>query len=116
MPEFLIEEKDNVLVVKFSSKRIFADAVIEQVGDELLDAVDKAKSKILLDFEGVEFMSSLVIGKLVLFRKKCKAQKVDAKLCSICPSVMGVFEVTRLDKIFKIYDSEEEALEEFEGN
>ncbi len=113
MAELSSQRKDDVLVVRFSSEKIFADAVIGQTGDELLELVDQAGGKMLLNFEPVKFMSSLMIGKIILLRKKCKASKVDIKLCNICPSVMGVFEVTRLDKLFKMYDSVEDALDAF---
>ena len=114
MAELVSEQKDGVLVVRFTSKKILADALIEQVGAELLELADKAGGKMVLDFEAVTFMSSLMIGKIILLRKRCKANQVTVKLCNVCPSVMGVFEVTRLDRLFEIYGSVEAALESFQ--
>lgn len=113
MAELTSERKDDVLIVRFSSEKIFADAAINETGNGLLEFVDQADGKMLLDFEPVKFMSSLMIGKIILLRKKCKANQVDIKLCKICPSVMGVFEVTRLDRLFKMYDSVEDAMDAF---
>ncbi|MBL7044118.1 MAG: STAS domain-containing protein [Pirellulaceae bacterium] len=113
MPELVSQQRDDVLVARFSSEKIFADAAIQQTGDELVNLVDQSDGKLLLDFEPVKFMSSLMIGKIIILRKKCKASAVTIKLCNICPSVMGVFEVTRLDRLFKMYDTVEDALNAF---
>ncbi len=115
MPELVSEQKDDVLVVQFTSPKIFADAIIAQTGNELLELADQAGSKMLLDFRPVNFMSSLMIGKIIILRKRCKTNQTEIRLCNVCPSVLGVFEVTRLDKLFKIYDSVDEALDAF-GN
>jgi len=115
MSELVSQQKDDVLVVRFTSAKIFADALIAQTGDELLELVDQAGGKMVLDFQPVNFMSSLMIGKIILMRKKCKANQTQVKLCNVCPSVLGVFEVTRLDRLFKIYDSVEEAISAFAG-
>jgi anti-sigma B factor antagonist len=114
MPELLSQQKDDVLVVQFTSQKILSDVVIAQIGRELLELADEANDKMLLNFQGVTFMSSAMIGKIVLVNKKCKANKTAVKLCSISPSIMEVFEITRLNKVFSIYDSEEEALKSFQ--
>jgi anti-sigma B factor antagonist len=113
MPELLSQHKDDVLVVQFTSQKILSDVLIAQIGRELLELADEANGKMLLDFRGVTFMSSAMIGKIVLLNKKCKTNKTTIKLCNISSSIMEVFEITRLNKIFSIYDSEEDALAAF---
>ncbi len=114
MPELLSQHKDDVLVVQFTSQKILSDVLIAQIGRELLELADEANGKMLLDFRGVTFMSSAMIGKIVLLNKKCKKSKTTIKLCNISASIMEVFEITRLNKIFSIYDSEEDALNAFQ--
>lgn len=118
MPELMSKqegEKADVLVVQFTSQKILSDVVIAQIGRELLELADQAgDGKMLLDFQGVTFMSSAMIGKIVLVNKKCKANKTTIKLCDISPSIMEVFEITRLNKVFSIYESKDEALKSFE--
>ena len=43
----------------------------------------EAEKKLLLDFTGVSFMSSAMIGKLVLLHKKCKSAEILMKVCNI---------------------------------
>jgi anti-anti-sigma factor len=113
MSELLCHRQDDVLVVRFTAQKILADTMIAQVGRELLDLVDEAEGKILLNFQGVTFMSSAMIGKIVLLSKKCGASKTTVKLCSIASSIREVFEITRLNKIFSIHESEDDALAAF---
>jgi anti-sigma B factor antagonist len=114
MPELVSQHKDDVLLVQFTSQKILSDVLIAQIGRELLELASEANGKLLLDFQGVTFMSSAMIGKIVLLNKKCKADSTDLKLCNIAPSIMEVFEITRLNKVLKIYDSVEEAMKSFQ--
>jgi len=114
MPELVSQHKDDILLVQFTSQKILSDVLIAQIGRELLELADQANGKMVLDFQGVTFMSSAMIGKIVLLNKKCKANNTTVKLCNIAPSIMEVFEITRLNKVFSIFDSMDEALKSFQ--
>ena len=114
MSDLLTLQRDDVLVIRFTSPRILSDVMIAQIGQELIKLADQANGKLLLDFSGVSFMSSAMIGKIVLLNKKCQSNKTTVKLCSISPTIKEVFEITRLDKVFKIYDTEADALAAFQ--
>ena len=80
----------------------------------MVNAAAQSK-KLLLNFQGVQFMSSAMIGKLVLLNKKAKTSEIDLKFCTISANVHEVFKITRLNKVFKIYPDEEKALKAFQG-
>jgi anti-sigma B factor antagonist len=113
MAELLTQQKDDVLVGRFTSQKILSDALIRQIGNELLQLADEADGKLLLDFQMVQFMSSAMIGKIVLLNKRCKSTKTKVKLCNIAPAIKEVFEITRLNKVFSIHETEEDALTAF---
>ena len=109
------EDIDDVLVVKFTDAKILDDARIQQIGKDLLEMTTKAQAgKMVLNFQGVSFMSSAMIGKLVLLSKKCKTAKIDLKLCDITPNVAEVFKIMRLNKVFDIHKDEEKAVKAFD--
>lgn len=111
-------EEEGVLIVNFTDAKILDEAKIQQIGNELMEmAGNAAKStkKMLLNFQGVQFMSSAMIGKLVLLNKKAKTDQVDLVFCSISPNVLEVFKITRLNKVFKIFPDEEKGLKHFTG-
>ncbi len=108
-------EVEDVLVVAFTKAKILDEPTIEQIGTELSECIDKAPAgKIVLNFGGVSFMSSAMIGKLVLFNNKCKAGDIKLKMCEISDNVMEVFKITRLNKVFDIHKSEDKAIASFE--
>jgi len=116
MPETLQHVKggdDDVRVVQFTSPKILSDVVIAQIGRELMEACDEAESYIVVNFRGVTFMSNAMIGKIALMNKAAKAKRKRIVFCNISPSIMEVFVITRLNKVFSIYKSEEEALTAF---
>ena len=110
------QEEGDVLVVFFTDAKILDEARIQQIGKELIEMAAKASQakKMLLNFQGVQFMSSAMIGKLVLLNKKSKADKIDLKLCDISPNVLEVFKITRLNKVFDIQSDQEKALKVFD--
>jgi anti-sigma B factor antagonist len=102
--------KDGILTVCFTDARILDEAKLEQVGNDLLEMLNKTtEERVILDFRAVQFMSSSMLGKLVQVHKKCKEFKVDLKLCSIAPDIREVFKITKLDKLFAIEANEEAA-------
>lgn len=109
------QEIEDVTVVNFTEAKILDEAKIAQIGKELMDmaAAASEKKKMVLNFQGVSFMSSAMIGKLVLLNKKCKNDEIALKLCEISPNVMEVFKITKLNKVFDIYADEEKALKSF---
>ena len=109
------QEIEDVLVVYFTDAKILDEARIAQIGKELMEMATSASQnkKMVLNFQGVQFMSSAMIGKLVLLNKKCKTDAVDLRLCQISPNVLEVFKITRLNKVFEIYPEEDKAVKSF---
>jgi len=110
------QETDGILIVRFTDTKILDEAKIQKIGTELIEAADAAAAdkKMVLNFTGVEFMSSAMIGKLVLLNKKCKMDGVDLKLSDIAGNVQEVFKIMKLNKVFDIYKTEEKAVKSFD--
>lgn len=104
-------EGDDVLIVYFQDVRIIDDSRISSLGQELGELINNtSNSRIILNFQNVGFMSSAMIGKLVLFGKKCKEAKVKLRLCTIGENVEEVFKLMRLNKVFDIDKNEETSI------
>ena len=104
----------KVLIVEFEDSKMLDEAVINEVGNELMELVDQCEGKqMLLDFSEISFMSSSMIGKIIFLSKDCKAKGVDLRLCGINSNVMEVFSLMNLDKVLSIYPTYEQAKESF---
>jgi anti-sigma B factor antagonist len=109
-----VTKSGDVSVVKFRDRKILDEAAIQELGSELFALVEVDNRKtILLDFEGVEFLSSAALGKLITFDRKVKTAKGRLKMCAIAPGILEVFQVTKLNKVFDIRPDAGEALAAF---
>ena len=77
---------------------------------ELVDAVNS----ILVDLSNVTFLDSSGLGALVAIWRNLSLKGGQVKLCGINPSVRTVFELTRIHRIFEIYDTQAEAISSFD--
>ena len=110
-----IGDKDDVVVVSFTTVKILDQLAIDQVREEFKDLTLQAASgrKLLLDFSRVQFMSSSMIGQIVRLHKQCKKDKVKLKLSSISPDITEVFRITGLTKLLDIHKDAAGALDAF---
>lgn len=109
-----VAERDNVHVVEFSDRKILEEMSITEIGDELSALVSgNANIKILLSFRNVEHLSSAALGMLIKLHKQVKDGSGQLRLAEINPQIYEVFKITRLNKLFDIRTSREDALGSF---
>jgi len=63
---------------------------------------------IVLDMSNVAYIDSAGLGSLVALLKDVRTKGKEFVLASLKPNVKRIFEMTRLDKVFKIVDTLEE--------
>src|SRR3954451_20647019 len=98
-----VEVIGDVTVVNFIDRKILDEQNIQAIGEQLFSLVDQeGVKKMLLNFGNVEYLSSAALGKLITLNKKVAAAKGKLVLCNIDPQIHEVFEITKLDKLFKI--------------
>ncbi len=71
---------------------------------------DKHTPKVLLNLKNVRYIDSSGIASLVEGLKAARDNGARLILYGLSPSVREVLELSRLQKIFEIYDTEEQAL------
>lgn len=107
-----IEEVGDVTVARFIDKKILDEGNIQVIGSQLFALVEEdGRSKIVLDFSNVEYLSSAALGKLITMEKKVKAAKGKLRLCSVRADIYEVFAITKLNKLFDMRENQQAALE-----
>jgi anti-sigma B factor antagonist len=110
-----VSKLGDVTIVRFLDKKILEEAGILELGTELFGLVELENRKsLLLNFAGVEFLSSAALGKLITLDRKVKSNKGRMKMSNIRPEILEVFQITKLNKIFDIRKDEAEAVSAFE--
>lgn len=67
-------------------------------------------NKIVVNMEGVHFIDSSGLSSLVKGLKQSRLNGGDLVLCGMQQAVKIIFELTRLDKAFDIYEDEKAAV------
>lgn len=109
-----VESIGDVTVVNFVDRKILDEQNIQIIGEQLFSLVDEqGYRKILLNFANVDYLSSAALGKLITLNKKLQAANGKLILCNIDTQIYEVFEITKLDRFFKIEKEEQAALQAF---
>jgi len=77
---------------------------------DLLALAQKKPGRIVLDLSGVHFMDSSGVASLVKLLSAAKKSKMELRLAALDERVLGIFEVTRLNTVFDIRNTVQEAL------
>lgn len=80
---------------------------------ERLDACIGEATKIALHLGNITFLDSSGIGALVGAFKKLSRRDGELRLIGLTPTVKSLFEITRLHRVFEIYETEDEAVASF---
>ena len=105
-----IEEKPggSYTVVAVVDSRIDA-AVADDFRAEIARIAQRGSRKILLDLTEVRFVDSTGLGTIIADLKHLGPDG-DLAICGAHDSVGSVFRLTRMDKVFRIFATQEEAL------
>ena len=76
----------------------------------LIEIKDKRTPKVYLNLKNVRYIDSSGIASLVEGLKASRDQGSRMILYGLSPTVREVMELSRLQRIFEIYDNEEQAL------
>jgi anti-sigma B factor antagonist len=99
-----------VTVVEFIDRNILDEANIEAIGDEITELIDTDKSpRLIISFANVDHLSSAALGKLININNKVKAKAGALRLAAIDPQIYEVFAITRLNKLFSIHETVDDA-------
>jgi len=71
--------------------------------------LDTKPQRLIIDLQGVAYMDSSGVAVLVEALQAQTKGKRQLFICNLQTKVRGIFEIARLDKVFKIKDSVEDA-------
>ncbi len=97
-------KEENKTIITFINGKIFDEASISNLGLELLSHADESAndSTVILDFVGVDYLSSAALGKIITMNKKLKEKNATFILRNLSENIREVFQITRLDKFLRI--------------
>jgi anti-sigma B factor antagonist len=107
----LRKDKHGVVVVGVDGQLIVGNR--QELKQKVLDALDGGARKFVIDFTPTGYIDSSGLGVLVSLSKKIREQGGDLRLAGLNEDLRTLFELTKLDTLFAIAKSPEEALAAF---
>lgn len=81
-----------------------------EVQPVLVEALENAASGMILNLGAVDFVSSAGLRTLLILWKQASAHSKSMAVVAAQPSIYKIFKIAALDKIFRFFDDEREAL------
>ncbi len=108
MGEFNVDYKDELVVVQLpprvdvTNTRLFVEALQKELDADHL--------RIVLNLEHTQAVDSTALGAIVQVFKTLKSRDGTLSLCCVGSGVRRVLAITRIDRVFPIYENLEAAL------
>lgn len=109
-----VREKQGVVVFSVKGEMVGGpDAT--KVSEKIRSFLDEGKKKFLIDMENVEWMNSSGLGILIASLTTVKNHQGQLKLLHVQKKPMELLKITKLDRVFEVFEDEGEAIASFVG-
>lgn len=109
-----VKEVDGVTQIEFIDRNILDEANIQAIGEEIDGLIRSSPSpRLLISFANVDHLSSAALGTLITVNTKIRNRGGKLCLADIDPQIYEVFVITRLNQLFDIRESKDEAMKAF---
>jgi anti-sigma B factor antagonist len=109
-----VRKEDGITQVEFVDRNILDEANIQRIGEEISEIIDgDAQPKLLISFSNVDHLSSAALGTLITIHNRLKQKGGQLRLANIDPQIYEVFMITKLNKLFDIHESRDDAIASF---
>ena len=105
------EQKGEILVLNVGGRLDAASSPL--VEKKVFEFIEAGKHKIVLNFSGVQYLSSAGMRLLLASTKKLKSLEGSIVICCLSDMVMDVIKMAGFDHILNIQSNEDEALKQF---
>ncbi|OGU09960.1 MAG: hypothetical protein A2W29_00900 [Gemmatimonadetes bacterium RBG_16_66_8] len=84
-----------------------------ELKQKVIEALDAGERKVLVDFTNTGYIDSSGLGALVSLSKKMRDSAGELRLAGLNEDLRTLFELTKLDSLFNIGDTPEQATAAF---
>jgi anti-sigma B factor antagonist len=105
---FEVTKQDGITIVDVDGQLIVGNR--QELKQKVLAELEKGDRKFLIDFEKTGYIDSSGLGVLVSLSKKIREHGGELRLANLNEDLRTLFELTKLDTLFQIADSRQDAL------
>ncbi|HEV3310715.1 MAG TPA: STAS domain-containing protein [Chloroflexota bacterium] len=100
---------ETAVIIRIETEGLMTDDAMRRFHDAVTEAIGP-RSRIVFDMAHVRFLSSAAMAKFINLLRQSRTRKGQLVFCRLTPGVREAFQVNRLDRVFKIASSLEEAM------
>lgn len=105
--DLVVEERQHAALVTVSGD---VDAgTVHQLRDAFDTVVAAGQHRFVIDLAAVPFMDSSGLAVLVQLFKRVRVGEGDVRIAALQPTVLRIFELVRLTRVFELFDTAEQA-------
>ena len=109
-----IHEDSGVTRIEFVDRNILDEGNIQLIGEEISGLIERSSNpRLLISFENVDHLSSAALGTLITVNNRVREKNGSLRLANIDPQIYEVFVITRLNKLFEIHETTQDAMASF---
>lgn len=108
---FSVSNQGDVTVVEVEGQLIVGNR--QELKQKVLEDLEGGARKFVIDFAETGYIDSSGLGVLVSLSKKIREKGGELRLSSLNEDLRTLFELTKLDTLFRIADNKAAALEGF---
>jgi anti-anti-sigma factor len=108
---FQVSQNGGITLVEVEGQLIVGNR--QELKQKVLEHLEGGDRKFVIDFSNTGYIDSSGLGVLVSLSKKIREQGGELRLSSLNEDLRTLFELTKLDTLFRIADTKDEALDGF---
>lgn len=105
-------EQEGISILELKGRLTFGKEDIA-LNDEIRHALAARRNRVVIDMGGVDKMDSAGLGTLLCARAELRRAGGGLALCGLKPSHMQVLLVAKLETVFDIFETEQDAINSF---
>jgi anti-sigma B factor antagonist len=106
-----IKDQSGVAVLQVEGQLIVGNR--QELKDLVQAALDRGERRLLIDFSRTGYIDSSGLGALVSISKRIREAGGELRLSGLNEDLRSLFELTKLDTLFSIADTPQQALASF---
>jgi anti-sigma B factor antagonist len=109
----VVEREAGDVTILILNGRLVLEDLDASLRPTLEALIQRGRVKLVLDLTNVNYIDSAGVGFLVSKYTSARRRGGDLKLVDVTPRVERVLEITRLVRVFELFDTQEQALHSF---
>ena len=109
-----IVQQKKVLLFSFHEITLSSSNDLKKDLERVIVSAKKGSFEFIVDLSEVGYVTSLLIALLVFFLKLARKKGGDVKLCGFSKEAKDAFKIAKMEKVFEVYATQEEALASWE--